>query len=225
MGRIYQLSRVGLRLIYKVRHHRGHGIHSPFVFNLINKVIEEKSFYNAYEDISTHLDSLPEAKLKATKYDLLSFRLTNYFEAKNVLEIGSAKGVNSLCITAPSRKIVCACVETCAQKRLIAQKLYTNWRNKIGIYSELPVLTEKQDAVFIDLKNYKADNTLPLYVSQLLHEQSFVVIRGIRTNRRHKAVWEAFKAIDGRSAALDLFNIGIIFFDRQLYRWEYQISF
>jgi hypothetical protein len=38
------------RLIYlqKARHHRGHGIHSPFLFYLITKVIENKGNYPEY---------------------------------------------------------------------------------------------------------------------------------------------------------------------------------
>lgn len=228
MPRIYKLSRTGLKILYKIRHHRGHGIHSPFVYNLVRKVIEEKTPYYSYQDLKDYIYNQPEIKGKIDKYNRLSFRLVNYFGAKRILEIGSGKGINTLYLTAPSKDIVCTSVETNTEKQAVAQKLYSGWDRKIHLVEGkiLPDMEKKQDCIFIDLDSYKdfGKDIVP-YLSSMLHENTFIVVRGIRTNRRCRMLWKSISDMEARTAMLDLFNIGIIFFNKKLYRWNYQISY
>jgi|GEM_PF-420159 len=228
MARIYKLSRAGLKLLYKIRHHKGHGIHSPFVFSLITKVIEEKCPYHAYEDIEFAFDCLPEKHFKLNKQNRLFFRLANYFDAKHILEMGSGYGINTLCLTAPASDIICTCVETQERKYTVAQDLYKKWERNIKLYTDgkLPVLTQKQDCILIDLNNYNAfSHDIVQYISEHSHENTFIIVKGIRTNKRCQTLWRSMMKMESRTAALDLFNIGILFFDTKLYRWNYKISF
>ena len=41
----------GVLLYRSIRYRRGFGVHSPFVFNLITKVIEERCQYYSFHDI------------------------------------------------------------------------------------------------------------------------------------------------------------------------------
>lgn len=227
MPRIYKISRTGLRLIYKVRHHRGHGIHSPFVFNLINKVIEEKLPYYAFNDIKAYVNLLCGKSPKTDKINRLSFRLMNYFNVESILEIGSGTGLNTLFLTAPDSKIVCRSIESDIKKRAKLSVLYDNWNRQIQLYSDLnSVQARKTDCIYINLKNYKVQSEeLTALIKNCLYENSFIVVEGIRTNRKNKIQWERIKNLDNRTIVLDLFNIGIVFFNPTLYPWEYKISF
>lgn len=228
MPRIYKLSRAGLRLIYKVRHHRGHGIHSPFVYSLIRKVIEEKTPYYIYDDLKEYLSTVCQENFSINKYNKLSFRLVNYFNAKKVLEIGSGYGVNSLFLTAPSQCISCLCIETDSQKTAMAKNILKNWNRTVQLSDKevLSELKDKQDCIFVNMDDCQSivRDVVPL-IASLCHEDSFVVVNGIRTNRSNYMLWKDISSIDGRTAMLDLFNIGIVFFNKELYRWNYQISF
>ncbi|MBK5719702.1 class I SAM-dependent methyltransferase [Dysgonomonas sp. Marseille-P4677] len=227
MPRIYKLSKAGLKLLYKIRHHRGHGIHSPFVFNLVTKVIEEKTPYHAYEDISFVLNK-SQRHFKLDKYSRLYFRLANYFEVRQVLEIGSGSGVDTLCLTAPSASINCICVEPSEEKRAQAQKLYNNWDRNIKLYTDkdLPDLSEKVDCILLNLSSYTSFSfDISEYLLNISHEKTFIIVKGIRTNKHHQTLWKSIINIESRTAVLDLFNVGILFFDKQLYKWNYQISF
>lgn len=227
MPRIYKLSRTGLKFLYKVRYHRGHGIHSPFVYNLVTKVIEEKAPYHAYEDIKFALEG-EHRHYKLNKTNRLLFRMVNYFGAKNILEIGSGYGVNTLCLTAASANITCISVEADSSKCRKAQELYSRWDRRINFHTgnDLPVPKQKQDCVFIDLNNYNFSQVdLNQYLLNLSYEKTFIIVKGIRTNKRHQALWRSIMNIEGRTAALDLFNVGVLFFDTKLYRWNYKISF
>ncbi|MDH6310372.1 putative O-methyltransferase YrrM [Dysgonomonas sp. PFB1-18] len=227
MPRIYKLSRTGLKFLYKVRYHRGHGIHSPFVYNLVTKVIEEKTPYHAYEDIKFALEGT-HRHYRLNKINRFLFRMVNYFGAKNILEIGSGYGVNTLCLTASSANISCISVETNSSKYTKAQELYKRWDRDINLHTgkDLPVPEQKQDCIFIDMNNYNFSHVdLNQYLLNLSYEKTFIIVKGIRTNKRHQALWRSIMDIEGRTAALDLFNIGVLFFDTKLYRWSYKISF
>lgn len=229
MPRIYKLSRTGLKLLYKIRHHRGHGIHSPFVFNLITKVIEEKTPYHAYEDIKFVLDSMHHRHYRLNKNNKLCFRLTNYFKAEKILEIGSGYGVNTLCLTASSATTECICVEVSEEKSSEAKLLYEKWNRKITLYTddiELPTLFEKQDCIYINLSNYNfLPSELNQYLQSLSYEKTFIIVEGIRTNKQSQMLWRSIMNMESRTVTLDLFNMGILFFDTKLYRWNYKISF
>lgn len=228
MPRIYKLSRTGLKLLYKIRHHRGHGIHSPFVFNLVTKTIEDKTHYHEYDNIKSVCDNMPIKYYHLNKYNKLFFRLTNHFRLERILEIGSGYGVNSLCLTASSANAQCICVETSEEKYSKAQILYDKWDRKItlSIGKELPILSEKQDCIFINLLNYNLFlSDLNQYILNLSYGKTIIIVEGIRTNKRCQMLWKSIIEMESRTAALDLFNVGILFFDTRLYRWNYKISF
>lgn len=229
MPRVYKLSRATLRLLYKIRHHKGHGIHSPFIFELITKVIEEKTPYYKYIDIQEYIDNNPHLNEKVTKYNKLAFRLTNYFDAENILEIGAGEGINTLFLTAPSKKIKCTCIETNTNKSLLASKLYLGWSQNIELYTnkDLSFINGKYDCIYINLKNYTSftEESLHYLLKRTTYEKTCVIINGIRTNKKCQMLWISLDRIENRTAKLDLFHLGIIFFDQKLYKWNYQISF
>lgn len=224
---VYRRSKIATRLLYKVRHHKGHGVHSPFVFDLINNVIEEKRSYYSYQEIQSFLDQNNTLKLSLKKEDLLSFRLVNYFGAHKILEIGAGNGVNTLCLAAPSSKIECLSIEADDTKRNNLGEIYKLFENRITLaksFSDIP--DQKFDCIYLDLNNYNdlSEEQLMALVTNC-HEKSFIVIKGIRRNKKQNQLWKCLKSNERRTAELDLFNTGILFFDKQLYRWKYQISF
>lgn len=227
MPKIYRLSRTGLRLFYKVRHHRGHGIHSPFVFSLITKVIEEKRPYYLYKDIQNILDDSPEITKKVTKYNLLNFRIVNYFNAKNIIELGSGYGLNTLFLTAPLSSSKCIVVEKSARKKIIAENLYKKWNRNIIVHENLVSdIKEKQDCIYINLNYYEA--SYEEFISQLLplvSENSFIIIKGIRTKKHHQTLWRKLKILKEVTVLLDLYNMGILFFNTKYHKRNYRISF
>lgn len=229
MARIYKLSLSGLKLIYKVRHHKGHGIHSPFVYNLIHNVIEEKRTYYAYGDIRSFLsDYFPNKTFRTNKHDKLIFRLINHFKTSSVLEIGSGTGVGTLYITTPSNEVKCFCFEIDTAKKEVAKNIYSQWNNNnITLLNDIDSISStKIEAVIIDLNNYSdIDDNFINFIKNIYSEKMFVLVKGIRNNKKHKHIWSKISDIEERTAKLDLFNIGIMFFRKDLYRWNYQISF
>lgn len=227
MPKVYRLSRVGSRLLYKIRHHRGHGIHSPFVFDLITKVIEEKTPFYVYEDISRYLENFPELQHQNNKVHRLLFRFINWFSAKTILELGAGTGVSTLYLTVASSDIHCRSVEISSEKYEQAGKLYKDWERNIQQYNEsYPELGEKFDCIFVNLRNYKADfSLLADYLLSLVREDSFIIMDGIRTNKEYQMLWRKLIARDEVFVSLDLYHLGILFFDKKYYKRNYKLSF
>lgn len=103
---------------------RGHGIHSPFVFEFIKKVLNDKTKYVAYnkvEDLRKQLlsdsrmlvvedfgagskwlkknnrsiKSVAQNSAKLAKYGQLLFRMIQYYSPDNVLELGTSLGITT----------------------------------------------------------------------------------------------------------------------------------
>ncbi len=119
------------RLVYKwfqyyfpASNARGHGIHSPFVYDFVTAVLNDKHSYYAYKKIEhvkkmllqdertvTHHDlgggslgKLPEFKkvseiagkaLCTQKFGRLLFRLANHYTPKTIVELGSSLGISA----------------------------------------------------------------------------------------------------------------------------------
>lgn len=124
------------RLVYlkKARHHRGHGIHSPFLFQLITTVIENRSRLPEYK-IFTELNKealrllnqngdpeypqiFDQCNAKSTKprklyrkvelqlrYGKLIFRLMREFKPASVISYGPTLGVNTAIMALANKQI------------------------------------------------------------------------------------------------------------------------
>lgn len=227
MPKIFHLSKAGARLLYKIRHHKGHGIHSPFVFNFITKVIEEKTQYHAYEDVRNYLSHFPDISFRENKTHRLLLKIVNYFNIKKIVELGSGTGINTLYMTVTASDIECLSVELSQEKYKKAQMLYNEWnRNILQLKEQFPTISEKKDCIFVDLKNYKVPhNELVIYLMSLVHKDSVIIIDGIRTNRKLQTLWRMLVQHDETIVSLDLFHIGILFFDKKYYKRNYKLSF
>lgn len=81
---------------------KGFGIHSPFAFNFVLKVLRERCPYYAYDDIhSSHWEAsrltTPKERrnLISFKYAKMIFRITCHFNPALILQIGSSHGIVS----------------------------------------------------------------------------------------------------------------------------------
>lgn len=225
MPKLRYISRPLVKMVYKMKHHRGHGIHSPFLFALITKVIEEKTPYYAYTDIDNFLRTYPILNRRSTKQDRLFFRLVNYFSCRSILEIGSKSGVSVLHLTAPSVDIVYQSVGSTIHPS-ITNYIQKEWERNTAFYSEFIEIGTPQDCIVIDMRGLeKSVNEVYQYASNLIDEKTFIILKNLRTNKHSRSLWNQFRADERVSVSLDLYNLGILFFNPKLFRRNYIISF
>ena len=110
-----------------------HGIHSPFVFQLYNEVVNKKGNYYSFDkieqlrkklllsqkeidvtDLGTGksekriVSEIAERSLKSAKYGQLLFRLAYHFKPNTILELGTSLGITTsyLASANPNSKVI-----------------------------------------------------------------------------------------------------------------------
>ena len=111
-------------LKYCLRANNAHGVHSPFVYDLLNNIILDNTPFYVFdiiesiraknllnnsqiniEDFGTGkkqrkvlVSDIAKKVVKSKKYAQLLFRLVNRFSSENILEIGTYTGYSAICL-------------------------------------------------------------------------------------------------------------------------------
>ena len=120
----FQLIKKYLKYYITASNGRGHGVHSPFVFEFIKNVLTDKKEYPCYQPIEKLRQNLlnnnnvievedfgagsiiiktkkrvvkhiAASSLKSKKYSQLLFRIVQYYKKVNILELGTSLGTTS----------------------------------------------------------------------------------------------------------------------------------
>lgn len=214
------------RLIQRLRHAYGFSVHSPFAFDLILNTIHSTHSFYIYDGNKREIDKVRLTKEADFKYAELLFRLTNRFDARDIIEIGSGFGINTLYIRAHSKQTNVHCVEKDNEKLMIAQQLLVNKMENI-VFSDLLHNENKNfDAVIWDLNLYPIQSGEVLSMIQgSIKEDGFIILKGINRNRKNKQLWQKALILNGLTMSFDLGSIGIGFFKPSLPKLNYDVYF
>ena len=120
----FQLAKKYLHYRLTASNGKGHGVHSPFVFNFIKNVLRDKKQYDCYNNIEAIRKELLSNKqvievedfgagsnviksnrrvvkdiaassLKPKKYAQLLYRMVQYYQPKTIVELGTSLGVTT----------------------------------------------------------------------------------------------------------------------------------
>ncbi len=227
--------------VSRMRKSWGFGVHSPFAFRLITKVIREKARYYAYDEIAaveaqyitpvlTHKQRRLRKKTDPARGRLL-FRLTNFFQPDEILEIGTAWGLSSLYLHRASRASCHIIVEPDGEINHFAQQLF----NQIGEsawfidrpYEEcLPDCSPSHTPSYIVVNQLSAPvySQLPRLLSTAIDNQSIIILDGIRNHNAAMECWSTLLKDPRVRVAFDLRNMGLICCNAKLNKQNYRIK-
>ena len=168
------------------------------------------------------------------KCSQLFYSLGNYFGSKVVLELGTSLGLNSLYLSSiPDAQVTT--MEGCEQTLQIATQHFDRFQKKNiipvagNIDSSLPDYLGKIrhiDLVFFDA-NHRYEPTIN-YFEQLLrhtHASSLFIFDDIHWSPDMKQAWIEITSHPLSRVSMDLFQIGLVFFDPELPKQKFILEF
>ena len=140
-----------LHYLLSASNSKGHGMHSPFVFDFIKNVLNDDRDFYAYQQIEQKrsellvdktilnikdlgagsrtipfkqrsIESIAKSSLKPKKFGQLLFRMVNYYQPKTILELGTSLGITSSYLAAAKTDAKVITLEGASEVAAIANK-------------------------------------------------------------------------------------------------------
>lgn len=228
-----------------------HGVHSPFVFSLLTKCFYDKKPKPEYQILKNYRKSLLEntnfievtdfgagskvfksnnrqiSKIASTagispKRAELLFRVTNYFQPKNILEIGTSLGLATSALALGNTKAKVVTIEGCRQTGNIAKNQLNKFdcKNVENIISEFEsfLISENLKSKIYDLiyfdGNHSKKATLSYFELLLptINNDSVWIFDDIHWSPEMEEAWEIIKNHPKVKVTVDTFQWGFVFF-------------
>ena len=105
-------------LLYRfLRYRKGFGVHSPFAFSFITRVVDERWEYYCYQDIELIRKQLVQHENRPVRHEIkrshgeLLFRVVNYFKPRKLIQFGSPAGIGTLYMASYASGLHCLVLE------------------------------------------------------------------------------------------------------------------
>lgn len=194
----------------RFRHRCGYGVHSPSDFFLITSVVYEKHPYYAYRMLerSGFPRRLPHYRKKVNR---LLFRLVNYIRPATLVEVGMGNGASIGYMRAACRTMHSVALPD-GDRAETLRRLEETLRGMRAV-----------DCLHIGHTPYYKEvfrAVLP-YVGP----HSCFIIGGIHRSKEKRKWWEEIVADRETGITFDLYDIGLVFFDKARYKQHYIVNF
>ena len=240
-----------------------HSLHAPFVYDLYRQVIKPaKGEIDAIESLRADLrqsdkqiemvelgagssisrsnirkvSSIARHSLTPPPFSALLYRLAQYTESQNILELGTSLGLNTLYLAAAAPQGTIHTLEGCPATASLAAKHFQKLQaDNIALHVGnidrlLPELLQKQlpsvDLAYLDA-NHTHEATLRYFewLHPHLHDQSIVVVDDIHWSAGMQEAWEILRRHPSVSLSLDLYEAGLLFIRPGLKAQHYVLEY
>ena len=249
----FQLSKKYFHYLLTAQNGKGHGVHSPFVFDFIIHVLNDKKKYDVYDSIESlrnHLlqdnttievedfgagsvklpfknravKDIADSSLKSRKYAQLLFRISKYYDAKTIVELGTSFGITTSYFASANSDSKIFTFEGAKNIAKIAENNFEKLGLKnieiiVGDFRQtIPENKEKLpniDLLFVD-GNHRKEATLEYFNFFLSRagNNSIFIFDDIHWSRGMEEAWKEIQSHEAVTLTIDLFFIGLVFFSK-----------
>ena len=231
-----------------------HSLHSPFFYQFYTNVIQSNEIntkFNSIEEIrntllkdvrsinvldlgsgsqvliksSRLIKDVARMSLSPAPYARMYERLSSYFQCKNIFELGTSLGINTLYLASTKESKVTTFEGSTEIANIARQSFEKAEAKNIRIVEgnlDTTLMNEIQSTNLIDLAfmdaNHRYEPTVKYFefLIQKMNEQSIIIIDDIHYSRAMERAWKELKQHDRIHGSADLFRCGILFFDPSL---------
>jgi predicted O-methyltransferase YrrM len=249
-----------IKFQFIAKHHKGHGVHSPYVFSFIEDILNEKNEYYIYKDIESarrnlladnstifvndygtgasrrrKVSEIARTSLKCKKESQMLFRFVCLMQPKNILELGTSLGITTLYLAKARTSASIYTIEGCPNIAKIAKQNFKNLgaqniTSSVGnIDTELPKILseiESLDMVFFDA-NHTKEATLNYFNHCLpkVNNNTVFIFDDIYWSEGMTQAWKEIYNNPAVTYSIDLFHLGIVFFNKEWKKSHFKIKF
>ena len=235
--RIYQY----IRHLFYTRHRKGHGIHSPYLFGFVNKVLFNTRGTEAPEAIMKEHRKLRAAfafvrrSSVSMKFGFLLYRITSWFQPEMIIELGTGMGVSTLYLSCGSPEAPLHSIERDKQRAALAAQLICrccpgpvsiHWGEMEEKLEHITQLVPQRFLAFVD-GNHHYEPTVE-YVRKLIDragDESVIIMDDIYWSRGMHRAWKEVVSWPEVKVSIDLFHLGILLLRKDLHKTEIKIKF
>ena len=241
-----------------------HSLHSPFVYELYTQVIKSEFPDPEFERIEKVREALlndsssirindlgagskilrgnqrtisqiAKTSVSSAKLSKLLYRLIRQQEAKEVVELGTSLGINTLYMYLANEQIKLTTFEGDENIAKIAEDSFNKFgKNNIQLstgelektLSQYLAFSSKIDFAFIDA-NHTFESTVRYFnkLAKKSHDESLFVIADIHWSYGMERAWNEIKKSPYVTLTIDLFEAGLVFFKPDITRQHYILEF
>jgi predicted O-methyltransferase YrrM len=259
MKKLFQIISF-VQYCFVAKHRKGFGIHSPFVFHLLNRVFFEKEAYYCYKVIESvrqqflanhqkiyltdygtggkrtkTIAEIAHKTIKSRKYAQLLFRLVNSNHSQQILELGTSLGISTMYLASANLKSNVVTIEGDSALCDLAKKTFysNNFQNITVIEGNLDFVLEDVvskmdtlDFVFFDA-NHTQVATLKYFSICLakINKNTIFVFDDIHWSADMQRAWHQIAEHPAVRLSIDIFGMGIVWFDTDLMKQQYIVAF
>ncbi|MGL4851278.1 MAG: hypothetical protein ACRC3Z_01305 [Phocaeicola sp.] len=194
----------------RFRNRCGYGVHSPSDFFLVTSVIYEKSPYYAYKRLKRKGFSvfLPHYRSKVNR---LLFRLVNYYQPTSLIEVGVGNGSSMTYMRAANRRMQSTTLKGRDLERMIARL-----HDTLEAYKTIDCLHVGHTPYYKEAFNLALSYVVPT---------SLFIVGGIHSSAEKRKWWKSIQSDDRVGITFDLYDIGLVFFNKKRIKQHYVINF
>lgn len=185
------------------RHHRsgGFGIHSPFAYQFVRNVWRQRLPYYAYQGIHQLHGTIKESTTRRQRREMdligerearLLFRVTNFFNPSNILQVGVATGVESVTMLAVNSQSSLYLYDPQLEQNPLAVRILQSQLGRVECYNDVNVAVDEVlndgEAPLMALVNRPVEENL---LKRLLDAQCVLVLRNLNREKEMSRLFEA----------------------------------
>lgn len=181
------------------------------------------------------VSDIARKSLKNPKSAQLLYRISKYLNANTIVELGTSLGISTSYLAMASKSAKCVTLEGSSELCKMAQNNFLELKlEQISVVEgniddNLPLVLsdiEKLDLVFFDA-NHTKEATLRYFDLCLKkkHRNSIFIFDDIYWTPSMTAAWKTIKQNSELSATIDLFEMGIVFFNPDFLMKHYRVKF
>ena len=230
-------------ILFLFRSTNQHGVHSPFVYDLVTTCFYQKTnlskvhlIDNAKQWLNRNNEQkfifIPKLFSFSNKKSTLLIHLLDYFKPNSILEIGSSNGLGTATLSFGNPEAIINTLGEFKDASSIAQDLFQklnlkNIKLTVGNFDKTlhPILAENQfDLIYFNEINFQ-DHLLGYFniCLQSIHNDSIFIFNNINNSVEMKQIWLKMIAHSKVTISIDTFFCGIIFFRKEQQKQHFTI--